>query len=98
MRIFVVNKKSLTNVLLIALIVFVGLWSVAFFFATLFECPKDFAANWGTTRELASNCVNSMQIVLCLCVTDFVVDFAIICIPAPLVSRRRRPVGLMKAD
>ncbi|KAI7772972.1 hypothetical protein LA080_012725 [Diaporthe eres] len=87
MRIFVVNKKSLTNVLLIALIVFVGLWSVAFFFATLFECPKDFAANWGTTRELTSNCVNSMQIVLCLCVTDFVVDFAIICIPAPLVWR-----------
>lgn len=93
-----VSRNSLTNVLLIALIVFVGLWSVAFFFATLFECPKDIAANWGTTREFALNCVNSMQIVLCLCVTDFVVDFAIICIPAPLVSRRRCPVGLGKAD
>ncbi|KAI1501576.1 hypothetical protein F5X99DRAFT_382350 [Biscogniauxia marginata] len=87
MRIFVVDKKGLKNILLVGLIAFVSLWAIAFILATLFGCKLDVAAHWGSTHDLETKCVGSMQVVLVLCITDFLVDLVIICIPIPLVWR-----------
>ncbi|KAI0206736.1 hypothetical protein F4808DRAFT_405147 [Astrocystis sublimbata] len=87
MRIFGVNKRSKTNILLIGIVVFVAVWAVAFSLASLFGCKLDIAAHWGSTNELASKCTGSMLVVLALCITDFAADLAIILIPIPLVWR-----------
>ncbi|KAI1157576.1 hypothetical protein F5B18DRAFT_644605 [Nemania serpens] len=85
MRIFSVDKKSRTNILLVGLIVFVALWAVAFSLTTVFGCGIDVEAHWGSTHELETHCKGSMTVVLVLCITDFLADVAIISIPIPLV-------------
>lgn len=89
MRIFSIGKKSPINIFLSVLLVIVAAWSISFFFATLFECRLSFWAVWGSTIDLITQCVESMQLVLALCITDFMTDVIIICIPIPLVSLTR---------
>lgn len=85
MRIFSVDRRSWTHFMLVGLVVFIALWAVGFTLVTAFGCRLDFAAHWGSTHDLETKCVGSMQAVLALCVTDFVADLAIIGIPIPLV-------------
>lgn len=86
MRIFTVDKRGAVNLVLATLIVLVALMSVAFCIATMFECRLDFWAIWGPTKYVLAHCVEPMDIVLGLCIADFVSDVAIICAPIPLVS------------
>ncbi|KAI1172989.1 hypothetical protein F4777DRAFT_601123 [Nemania sp. FL0916] len=85
MRIFIIQKKSFVNILLLGIVVFVALWAVAFSLATVFGCRLDVEAHWGSTHDLETKCMGSMTVVLVLCITDFVADLAIIIIPVPLV-------------
>ncbi|KAI0503108.1 hypothetical protein F5B22DRAFT_630641 [Xylaria bambusicola] len=87
MRIFVAEKKSPINILLVGLIVFVTIWALAFSLATVFGCKLDVEAHWGSTHDLETKCMGSMTVVLLLCITDFAADLAIIIIPIPLVWR-----------
>ncbi|KAI1123321.1 hypothetical protein F5Y10DRAFT_55104 [Nemania abortiva] len=87
MRIFSIDKKSLTNILLVGLVVFVAIWAVAFSVAPVFGCGLDVEAHWGSTHDLETKCKGSMTMVLLLCITDFAADVAIITIPVPLVWR-----------
>ncbi|XXH03066.1 hypothetical protein Hte_009456 [Hypoxylon texense] len=87
MRIFSISKKSPINIFLSVLLVIVAAWSISFFFATLFACRLSFWAVWGSTVDLITQCIESMQLVLALCITDFMTDVIIICIPIPLVWR-----------
>ncbi|KAI1746489.1 hypothetical protein F4782DRAFT_64031 [Xylaria castorea] len=85
MRIFSVDKKGWTNILLVGLVVFVVLWAIAFSLALVFGCGLDVEAHWGSTHDLETKCKGSMTVVLVLCITDFAADVAIIAIPVPLV-------------
>lgn len=89
MRIFSISKNSPINIFLSVLLVMVAAWSISFFFATLFACRLSFWAIWGSTDDLITQCIESMQLVLALCITDFMTDVIIICIPIPLVSLTR---------
>ncbi|KAI0185279.1 plasma membrane protein Pth11-like protein [Xylaria flabelliformis] len=84
-RIFVVNERSGTNYLITCLIVIVALSSAGFFFASLFQCRLDFSALWGSTIEIIENCVDTMHLVLSVCITGFILDIIIITTPVPLV-------------
>ncbi|KAI0531671.1 hypothetical protein GGR58DRAFT_518338 [Xylaria digitata] len=84
-RIFVVNKNSITNYLIMGLIIIVGLPSAGFFFASLFQCRLDFSALWGSTIEIVENCVDTMHLVLSVCITGFILDLIIITTPMPLI-------------
>ncbi|TGJ75314.1 hypothetical protein E0Z10_g11015 [Xylaria hypoxylon] len=84
-RIFVVDRNSATNYLLTGLIILVALSSAGFFFASLFQCRLNFSALWGTTTGIVENCVDTMHLVLSVCITGFILDLIIITTPIPLV-------------
>ncbi|KAI1119161.1 hypothetical protein F5Y14DRAFT_460476 [Nemania sp. NC0429] len=84
-RIFVVDRNSSTNYLFAGLIILVALSSVAFFFASLFQCGLNFSALWGSTADIVQNCVDTMHLVLSVCITGFILDLIIIITPIPLV-------------
>ncbi|KAI0401687.1 hypothetical protein F4802DRAFT_579425 [Xylaria palmicola] len=84
-RIFVVDRNSATNYLLMGLVTIVFLSSAGFFFASLFQCRLDFSALWGTTTGIVENCVDTMHLVLSVCITGFILDLIIITTPIPLV-------------
>lgn len=85
LRIFLVNRRSLAGYLLGGLITLVILWSLSFFFASLFQCRLNFWALWGSTSDIVNNCTQTMQLVLAVCITGVITDTAIICAPIPLV-------------
>lgn len=85
-RIFIVDSKSVINKLLTGLVIIVGAWSICFLFLFIFQCGTNFFAIWGSTMDLIVYCNGSMNRAVALCITDFVCDVIIICIPVPLVS------------
>ncbi|KAI1462014.1 hypothetical protein F4805DRAFT_191089 [Annulohypoxylon moriforme] len=87
-RIFSVNIT--VDKFLIGLIVLISLWTVGFFFATLFECGLDFWVLWGTNssaKNITSHCVKTQHLSLTFGATDFVTDVVIIGVPVPLIWR-----------
>ncbi|KAI1446878.1 hypothetical protein F5Y02DRAFT_416763 [Annulohypoxylon stygium] len=87
-RIFSINAK--VDKFLTGFIVLVGVWTVGFFFATIFECGLDFWVLWGTKssgKNITSHCVNTQGLSLAFTITDFVTDVIIIGIPVPLIWR-----------
>ncbi|KAI2638329.1 hypothetical protein GGS21DRAFT_488405 [Xylaria nigripes] len=92
-RIFVVNKHTTTSYLLDGLIVIVILSSVAFFFASLFQCRTNFSALWGTTIGIVEKCVDTMHLSLSVCITGFILDLIIITTPIPLVWQLNLPLS-----
>ena len=89
-RVFVVNKKSGVNVVLISLLVIVILWTLAFSLTTLFWCGRYFYMLWEPVSGARTNthCANTLSMILVFCITDFITDFVIILIPIPLASTR----------
>ncbi|KAI2465644.1 hypothetical protein F4781DRAFT_408416 [Annulohypoxylon bovei var. microspora] len=86
-RVFAIQKHSAINKLLIGCIILIAAWAVAFFFATLFECDHNFWRIWNSETEFEERCSYTINLVLILCITDFVTDVFIILIPVPLVLR-----------
>ncbi|KAL7625751.1 hypothetical protein AAE478_004974 [Parahypoxylon ruwenzoriense] len=87
MRVFAIQKKSATNKLLVGLIVLVVSWTLAFVFATLFECGRNFWIIWSSQRNFETRCPGTVKLIFTLCLTDFLTDIVILCIPIPLVLR-----------
>ncbi|KAI0157915.1 hypothetical protein GGR52DRAFT_576885 [Hypoxylon sp. FL1284] len=87
MRVFAIQKRSATYKFLVGFIVFVVVWAVTFFFATLFECRLDFDAIWSSHNDFQRRCTQTVPLVFTLCTTDFVTDVAIMIIPIPLILR-----------
>ncbi|RDA88966.1 hypothetical protein CP532_0705 [Ophiocordyceps camponoti-leonardi (nom. inval.)] len=97
-RIFVVHRTGAIGIMLYTLIVIVSLWTVAFFFAVIFECRLNFWAAWGSTVDVIDNCFNTLSYIYGLCLSDFITDVVVILIPIPLVWRlkisRRRKIAI----
>ncbi|KAI0135792.1 hypothetical protein F4814DRAFT_444598 [Daldinia grandis] len=87
MRVFATQERGAISRFLKAFIVFTAMWTVAFFFGTLFKCGRDFWALWSSQVEFQAHCSSNTKLILALCITDFVTDIFIICIPIPLVLR-----------
>ncbi|KAI2784970.1 hypothetical protein F4815DRAFT_454957 [Daldinia loculata] len=87
MRVFATRERSAINKFLKAFIVFIMVWVVAFFFGMFFECGRNFWAIWNSQVEFQAHCSSNMKLILTLCITDFIADVFIICIPIPLVLR-----------
>ncbi|OTB18131.1 hypothetical protein K445DRAFT_19695 [Daldinia sp. EC12] len=86
-RVFVIQKQSGINTLLKAFIVFTVAWIIAFFFAMFFKCGRDLWALWDSQVEFQAHCSSNSNLILSLCITDFITDVLIISIPIPLVLR-----------
>ena len=96
-RIFAVNKRSLTSYLM-RLILLVTLWSITLFFASLFQCRLNFWAIWGSTVDSLNNCIETMELVLAVCIIGVITDIAIICAPIPLVRTNRSRLNAFTAN
>ncbi|KAK4224045.1 hypothetical protein QBC38DRAFT_486304 [Podospora fimiseda] len=84
-RIFAAASAGKRYYLLMALQVFVGIWTVAFFFIALFQCKLQFWVFFSSTMDMVEHCPWTMDVALSLCITDFVTDLVILAIPVPLI-------------
>jgi uncharacterized membrane protein YwzB len=82
-RVFSTNKQ--TQRLIVVLIALVAAWTVAFFFAEMFQCSNKFWANWGSTAVMRAECNETVWMALAMCSTDLLFDLIIILVPIPLV-------------
>lgn len=81
-----------------SLITFVGLWTMAFLFATMFQCRLQVDALWGSVEDLMTKCFDTLHPILSLCITDFATDVFIIIFPIPLVNNftyPALPIGIL---
>jgi hypothetical protein len=86
-RIFAINPSGRTNLILVSLVVLVFMWTIAFFFASVFECNTKFWAIWTSPNAFLENCVNDLQLALGFAASDLILDCVILIIPIPLVWR-----------
>ncbi|KAM7213671.1 hypothetical protein V8F06_010929, partial [Rhypophila decipiens] len=93
MRIFSVNTNSATHILLVIATVLMASWTIAFFFATVFQCKLDMWAIWNTANEFGAHCPDSMVIDVALCASDFAADLVLVAFPLPLIWRLNLSTG-----
>ncbi|KAH7324817.1 plasma membrane protein Pth11-like protein [Stachybotrys elegans] len=87
LRIFSVNKRSCTHYLLVGMLVFVIIWTLAFFFSELFQCGLNFWAVNSSVLDLATQCPHTQILDIAVCSSDVAADLVIFAIPIPLVWR-----------
>lgn len=60
-------------------------WSVAFFFATVFQCGVDWNLNWAPIEIFLTPCSNTLDMLSVFTATDILTDLMIIAMPIPMV-------------
>ena len=68
------------------LIVILAAWSLAFFFATIFQCAPHEDYNWAPLTVFLTDCSNTFDMVTVFAASDILTDLIIIIIPIPIVS------------
>ena len=63
-------------------------WSVAFFFATIFQCAPDWSLNWAPIADFLTKCTNTLDMLTVFSATDVITDLMIIAMPVPMVRYR----------
>ena len=69
------------------------LWTISFFFGTLFSCGTHFSAAWGSLEDDALYCGAGMQLNSPFVISDLITDVVILCLPLPVVSVYSIEVG-----
>lgn len=85
-RIFAVTRASVTYVLLAIFTALAGIWTVAFFFAELFQCGSNVWALTSSAMDTITYCQGTSNIDFALTLTGFITDVVIFLVPIPLVS------------
>ena len=62
-------------------------WSVAFFFATVFQCGVDWKLNWAPIEVFLTQCSNTLDMLSVFTATDILTDLMIIAMPIPMVCQ-----------
>ncbi|KAF6221518.1 hypothetical protein HO133_002374 [Letharia lupina] len=60
-------------------------WSLAFFFATVFQCGLDWSRNWAPIEIFLTQCSNTLDMLSVFTATDIITDLMIIAMPIPMV-------------
>ncbi|KAI0403838.1 hypothetical protein F4802DRAFT_271826 [Xylaria palmicola] len=84
-RVFAINRTGATNIFLVGMIVFIIMWSTAFFLTSLFQCKLYFSAAWTSPIAQLEHCISQPKIALALTITDFITDIIILVTPIPLI-------------
>ncbi|KAM7197477.1 hypothetical protein V8F20_006622 [Naviculisporaceae sp. PSN 640] len=92
-RIFAVTRASVTYVLLAIFTTLAGIWTVAFFFAELFQCGTNIWALTSSTMDTITYCHGTSNIDFALTLTGFVTDVVIFLVPIPLIWRINLSTG-----
>ncbi|KAI1321388.1 hypothetical protein F5Y16DRAFT_70421 [Xylariaceae sp. FL0255] len=62
-------------------IIFVGIWTLGFFFSYLFSCGTRFWANWSPLFVLLEDCFDTTPYFFALAITDVITDVIILALP-----------------
>lgn len=68
-------------------------WSIAFLFATIFQCGLHWDWNWAPITLFLTHCTNTLNMLTVFTVTDIVTDFVIIAMPVPIIWRLQLPTA-----
>lgn len=82
-RIFVVNKRTKFDIVTMISLVVVALWTVAFFFATIFGCGLHFTYAWKALLFI-QKCQTNIR-TDAIIISDFVTDVLVWLLPMPMV-------------
>lgn len=67
------------------LLIFIGLWMLAFFLSLVLWCGVHPAAGWTSYKDILRYCVNLADLELAFAVTDTITDLAVILTPIPIL-------------
>ncbi|RAL03701.1 uncharacterized protein BO80DRAFT_349179 [Aspergillus ibericus CBS 121593] len=90
-RIFAVGQERVFGMLSWILIGLCTLWTLAFFFATIFGCGRHFAYPWGPLGEIGS--CNTNARLEAMMITDLITDVLVWILPVPMVWRTQMKFG-----
>lgn len=79
---------NLFNAISLATITLIAIWAVAFFFAFLFNCQGNPAANWTSYTLTLQYCWKESAFLLLYSYTDFITDLIVLVFPIPSVNSR----------
>ena len=96
-RVFVNRSSSWFSKATMAMIVIIVIWTVSFFFALLLACKGNWSAWWGSVVDLATKCVQTLQLELALVTSDFITDVLIMILPIPMVNSPD-PANILRVD
>ena len=85
-RIFCVGGKLQPfNILTTLVNSIIVLWTIGFFFASLFACKGNFAAWWTSQATITTECVKTVKLEYAFAVSDFLIDVIVFSLPIPTV-------------
>ncbi|KAJ0418860.1 hypothetical protein BJY00DRAFT_314538 [Aspergillus carlsbadensis] len=77
----------------------VAAWSIAFFFATLFQCGTHWDWNWAPIGFFLTQCTDTLNMLTVFCGTDLLTDFVIMFMPLPIIWKLqmsvKKKIGVM---
>lgn len=86
-RIFSTSSTTPFGITTLAMAILVILWTVAFFFSTLFACRGNFAAWWISVKLLRTKCFAIIPFEGAFALSDIIMDFIIVVMPMPMVRQ-----------
>jgi len=102
-QVFVVNKRSAFDKIVIGFAWVVFLWTITFILIIIFPCGSHVDNNWGTASQQIAHClVIGYTSLDGLAASDFILDLVLICLPLPMIwqlhmrtSRKAAVSGIM---
>jgi hypothetical protein len=85
-RVFDTGHSNLFNKLTLGMMIFVAIWTIAFFFGFLFDCGVAFWSNWGPLINDYSYCESTFGLTAAFTISDIISDVVIFCMPLGPVS------------
>ena len=77
---------------------FIACWSIAFFFATAFQCGTKIEYWWTSAKTIQQYCLKTADLELAYGITDIITDLLVLLTPVPLIwaleMSTSRKVGL----
>ncbi|KAI8959242.1 hypothetical protein F5Y11DRAFT_13691 [Daldinia sp. FL1419] len=69
----------------------ISAWSIAFCFATIFQCGTRWTWNWAPIGIFLTQCTNTLNLLTVFTGTDLLTDFIIMFMPVPLIWNLQMP-------
>ncbi|KAE8163761.1 hypothetical protein BDV40DRAFT_132132 [Aspergillus tamarii] len=90
-RLFVVSQEKVFGITTWALIGVCTLWTVGFFFATIFGCGRHFTYPWGPLTQIGS--CNTNARLEALMISDLITDILVWVLPVPMIWKTQMKLG-----
>ncbi|KAJ5928272.1 hypothetical protein N7466_007228 [Penicillium verhagenii] len=68
-------------------------WSIAFVFATVFQCGLNWSWNWAPITLFLTQCSNTLNMLTVFTATDIATDIVIIVLPVPIIWKLHLPTA-----